>query len=85
MSTPIFIPKHTCSCGYEMDATKQFGGDAKPSEGDASICFNCKRLWVFNYDLTMRQPKPSEMESFANDPEIAQALARIDILKTQEL
>ncbi len=69
-----FIPKHKCTCGYEMDATSQYGGDAKPSEGDVSICFKCSRLWVFNADLTLRKLKATELESFANDPEIAKAL-----------
>lgn len=81
MIDTIFIPEHKCTCGYEMDATAQYGGESKPSAGDASICFNCKKLWVFNADLTMREPNPSEQESFANDPDIAKALAAIDAVK----
>jgi hypothetical protein len=32
-------------CGYHMNAASEIGGEAEPSEGDISICFNCGALF----------------------------------------
>ena len=57
----VFIPKYKCSCGYEIDATQQAGGNAKPSKGDYSLCLKCARVSIFNQDLTQREPTNEEL------------------------
>lgn len=61
MSVTRFAP-HICKCGYEMDASMPVvKGDPGPQEDDVSICFVCGRLWLFNQDLTMREPSKREL------------------------
>jgi hypothetical protein len=69
------IPKASCpKCGYRMDRTSDpHGGDARPSEGDASVCLACGNVSVFNSDLSMRQPTAAEKELFDRDPQILEA------------
>lgn len=58
-STPI--PEQRCwKCGYKMDATSPAIGNAKPSEGDISMCLSCGAVTIFTKDFSLRKPTPDE-------------------------
>lgn len=76
MNKDTKIPPFKCpACNYHMDATtKAYGdGDAKPKQGDVSMCLMCGTLMVFNADLTVRKPTTDENLQFQSDPRIIQA------------
>lgn len=58
------IPAHRCICGNVMNRTTATVKVRKPKDGDASICIKCAKIWVFNNDLTMREPSAADIESF---------------------
>jgi len=74
MIDETFIPPHRCPrCNYRMDCTTDAYGEAKPKEGDVSICLMCGGLMVFNADLTVRKPTKEENLRFQSDPSIMRA------------
>jgi hypothetical protein len=55
-----------------MDRTTEVHGDAKPIEGDLSMCIACGAVAVFNADLTLRKPNKDDLIR-SNDPLLVQA------------
>lgn len=46
--------KHRCPvCDNPLTAATGVDTDAKPEEGDISICFGCGEILTFNADLTL--------------------------------
>lgn len=50
----------TCVCGNILSASQGAGHNEKPVEGDVSICAYCARMWIFNADLSQREPTKEE-------------------------
>jgi len=69
MKNTIRTPEKICKCGYMLDATSQVGGESTPSEGDFTVCLKCGELWVFNNDITVREPTLKEFQIFSKLPE----------------
>lgn len=60
-----------------MTATVEIGNDNTPVGGDLSLCAGCARLWVFNDDLTQREPTAEEREAMLAEPHIRKAIALV--------
>ena len=60
------IPTSLCpACGYAMDRASAQEGDAKPSEGDFSICLGCGAALQFDAGLHHRLVTLSELSTLA--------------------
>jgi hypothetical protein len=82
MKTDTEIPKQRCwKCGYEMDQTSDALGDAKPKEGDWSICLGCGTVCIFTKDFMLRKPTPNEQAEIDANPVILKTqIYRADIV-----
>ena len=58
------------NCGQRLDACSAVGADAAPSPGDATVCFYCGHLMVFDVDLSLRHPTDKELHDMAGDPRL---------------
>ncbi len=58
----VAIPPHACTCKYVMDASKTLHDDSRPAENAVSICAGCGKIWLFNADMTMREPTEVELQ-----------------------
>lgn len=68
------IPNQRCwKCGYRMDRTTEVLGDAKPREGDVSMCLDCGALGIFTKNLMIRKPTEEEQARWEVDPLIVRA------------
>jgi hypothetical protein len=69
--TDTRVPESICpSCGAPNDGATAPLCDAKPSEGDASVCMYCGHLAIFRADLTLRDASPQELEILGHDKDI---------------
>lgn len=71
------VPEHKCKCGAEMDATTGVDTGTVPADGDFTVCIICGFIWVFNDDLTLREPTDKDMHYLEQDPSLAVLLSRI--------
>lgn len=67
-------PQRCKSCGKKIDAASHFAEEgrdpAEPKPGAINICIYCNTVTVFDENLMLRDPTPSEMIAIANDPEV---------------
>lgn len=55
-------------CSYAMDSvTEAEGKNVKPSPGDASVCFNCAQILVFDNNLNLIIPLPDLLKHLAQN------------------
>jgi hypothetical protein len=55
------IPLSYCpNCGHKLDPTIEGFDEHMPVAGDASICFSCGDIMVFNADLSLRKATAQE-------------------------
>lgn len=76
-------PQHATTCPYcgrlnELHA----GADAasRPTAGDVSICWLCRKAGVFTagpLGLAVRKPTPDEQAAMAKNPQVKRALAAV--------
>jgi len=65
------MPECACPhCGHKFNAATSPTGDDRPNPGDISVCIECRKISVFNDDLTTRKPSGEELMKFARDPRI---------------
>lgn len=72
--TTVKVPPSECPmCGYRLDAMTGMreGRDLTPDpHTTATICISCSSILFLNEDMSVRNPKPGELEQFAaEDPE----------------
>lgn len=60
MSHPT-TPQLCTNCGTLHNAATDVAGDALPTPGDWSICFNCGALRVFDGGGRLREPTAAEL------------------------
>lgn len=70
-------PSKCPDCGMVTDAASNAdkGETAQPRPGDYSICFDCTALLVFDANLRLRFPTPTERA--AAPPETVSAIAKL--------
>jgi hypothetical protein len=56
-----------------MDKTTEAFGDAKPKEGDYSMCLSCGAVSIFTKDLQLRKPTREEQFEIDTDPRLTEA------------
>ena len=61
------------NCGYKLDPTIKGFGEHTPVAGDASICFNCGDIMVFNAYMSLRKPTPQENLDIGMDVRVIEA------------
>lgn len=68
-------PVNMCGiCGYVMNASSHVSDAVlKPTEGDVSVCLNCGAAYIFNADLTLREPTPQENDELAQNDTVVKA------------
>lgn len=71
----IRVPMSRCpNCDEPNDyAGAVDGSDAKPRPGDASICWRCGHLCVFDEDLRLKNPSDAQITAIAGDRRIVKA------------
>lgn len=56
-------------CGYYQDTHAGATPEAKPSPGDASICWRCGKFSVYGDDMWLRQPTDDEHDTIRKSDE----------------
>lgn len=64
-------------CHKKFDVATGLSGDAKPRDGDATICASCGELGIFDAKAPYRARKPTKSEhaQFNSDPMVGAALS----------
>jgi hypothetical protein len=57
-----------------LDAGTSITGKEPPRLGDASICFYCGNLMIFDSDMSLRHPTDAERRVMMNIPAIKAAI-----------
>lgn len=72
-------PVSSCpSCGKIVNAISRLVDDDKhPKPDDFTVCIGCGAVLVINYDLTVRSPRPGELDTMDTEN-------RADVQKIQE-
>lgn len=61
-------PENACPhCGVELNAASLVHGGGGPRPGDATICYRCAVVMVFDDNLNLRPLTPREQEKADND------------------
>jgi hypothetical protein len=69
-------PLNRCpNCGEPNDRASSVDADAVPESGDASICWYCNHIGIFNADLTLREPTVEEIDELTSDDRFLRMLA----------
>jgi hypothetical protein len=67
--------KNTClKCGKLLDAGTSIIGSKSPKPGDASICFCCGNLMMFDSDMSLRHPTDAERRIMMSSPAVKAAI-----------
>lgn len=61
-------------CGEKLDAATDTDGDARPTEGDVSICWSCGTVSFFTDLLALREPTVDEVRALLNDKQVNRVL-----------
>jgi hypothetical protein len=79
-------PGNNClKCGYLYESATHMTEEARPNEGDISICLNCGAVAIFNKDLSLRCPTPDEQSVITMNSEVTQLqIARAHVV-TEDL
>lgn len=64
------------NCLSELPAHTDAYGDAKPSDGDISICIYCGELSIFDAGR-LREPTDIERSAALDDPQVVDVIAAI--------
>jgi hypothetical protein len=65
------IATNCLNCFHILDVHDTFGKkDAKPKEGDISLCGYCGHIMAFNADGTVRPLTSKEVYDIAGDPKL---------------
>ena len=67
------VPASCPYCGEELNAATDTDGDARPSEGDVSLCAYCAGLLVFDAEGKLRLPTDAELVELRRDPAVVWA------------
>lgn len=64
-------PNKCLNCDAVLDASSSTDEDTRgPEPGDATICFYCGHLMVFDHELNLRNPNDDELIEMAGDPRL---------------
>ncbi len=62
------IPTSLCpACGYAMDRASALEGDARPREGDLSVCFGCGAVLTFDASLRHKPVTTPELAALQRE------------------
>lgn len=85
--TTTRVPLSKCpNCGYKLDActaTKP-GPDVRPSPGDASVCYRCGEILVFDERLRIVRPTPQQLAELRASKKLWRILERASLLRRTE-
>ncbi len=70
MNVHEITPGICVNCGRLNDMATNVTADELPTEGDATICFHCGHLMVFNADLSLRDLTDDEIMKWAGHPDL---------------
>ena len=72
-------------CGDRHDRATEILGSGSPDDGDATICWTCINIAVFDSTVTggLRKPNDSEAESLQRDTPLAAARAALAKFREQ--
>lgn len=72
---------HCPHCGRTNELHSSPDPDGLPAAGDASICWGCRGVGVFDdgpSGLVVRTPTPQEQASFDTDPHLSAVIAAMN-------
>ena len=68
---PHGTPPSLCPyCGNLLDAASNVYARRAPRGGDWTVCLHCTKVLIFCDDLTVRKPKPGELQADYSDPRV---------------
>ena len=72
-------------CGDRHDRATEILGSGSPDDGDATICWTCTNIAVFESSVTggLRKPNDSEAENLQRDTPLAAARAALAKFREQ--
>ena len=72
-------------CGDRHDRATEILGSGSPNDGDATICWTCTNIAVFDSTVTggLRKPNDSEAENLQRDTPLAAARAALAKFREQ--
>ncbi len=54
--------KNVCqNCLYPLDAASDLYGEKTASPGNVTVCVSCGAIYIFNEDMSLREPTVEEM------------------------
>ena len=62
-------------CGNLLDAANNIYARRAPCGGDWTVCLHCTKVLIFCDDLTVRKPKPRELQTDYSDPKVKREMA----------
>jgi hypothetical protein len=72
IGSPLRVDSGCCpSCGARLTGVTPIDGRIGPKAGDASVCFYCAAVLVFEADLSLRCALPEERTTMLQDQTLA--------------
>lgn len=78
----VRLPPHTCPhCGIMLSAAATLDNwNPVPKADDPSVCIECHKICFYQADMTLRKPKPGELEMMLlKEPELCRDIAFLQL------